>query len=218
MTLILHVCTVWTNSSTKLLIDVVHANMYDAEDEKVICHSGIWRRVQEVMTLNGYSFTSEQLRGRWKTLVSSYKRIKDSNCKSGEGTRKHPYMSNLSFLDKSADVVPAVVVESTQVPHPHSSSDEDNQPKTLTHTHTNTNAKQSKKTKTVRQTVIEHLHDMSSSFQYQQKLNRDQKERHHVEKIAMIERVLTELKNKKENKLVYCYAAELRLGGNVSVG
>ena len=72
MTLILHVCTVWTNSSTKLLIDVVHANMYDAEDEKVICHSGIWRRVQEVMTLNGYSFTSEQLRGRWKTLVSSY--------------------------------------------------------------------------------------------------------------------------------------------------
>ncbi|KAI0224408.1 hypothetical protein LSAT2_024572 [Lamellibrachia satsuma] len=32
---------VWTNAATKLLIDIVHTNMYDDNDEKVICHNGM---------------------------------------------------------------------------------------------------------------------------------------------------------------------------------
>ena len=32
--------------------------------------------------------TPKQLRGRWKTLVSSYKVVKDNNQQFGQGTRK----------------------------------------------------------------------------------------------------------------------------------
>ena len=40
------------------------------------------------MKLNGYTVTPKQLRGRWKTLVSSYKVVKDNNQHFGQGTRK----------------------------------------------------------------------------------------------------------------------------------
>ena len=60
------------SAATTLLIDTVHENMYDGHDEKLTCHSGMWRRVEDVTKLNGCSFTPEQLRGRWKTLVSSH--------------------------------------------------------------------------------------------------------------------------------------------------
>ena len=66
------------------------------------------------MKLNGYTFSPEQLRGRWKTLVSSYKWVKDYEEKSGQGTRKHECSADLAFLDKSADVVPTVVILSSQ--------------------------------------------------------------------------------------------------------
>ena len=53
----------WTNAGTKLLIDIVHTNMYDDNDEKVICHNGMWQRVKDIMHINGYDFTNDQLRG-----------------------------------------------------------------------------------------------------------------------------------------------------------
>ena len=40
------------------------------------------------MKLNGYTFTPKQLSGRWKTLVSSYKLVKDNNQQFGQDTRK----------------------------------------------------------------------------------------------------------------------------------
>ena len=120
---LLHARTVWTNAGTKLLIDIVHTNMYDDNDEKVICHNGMWQRVKDTMHINGYDFTNDQLRGRWKTVVSSYKRVKDSNKTSRQLHRKHEFHAELSFLDKSVDVV-----QSSQAPHTHSSSDEQNNP------------------------------------------------------------------------------------------
>ena len=60
---LLHARTVWTNAGTKLLIDIVHTNMYDDNDEKVICHNGMWQRVKDIMHINGYDFTNDQLRG-----------------------------------------------------------------------------------------------------------------------------------------------------------
>ena len=62
--------------------------------------------MEDVIKLNGYTFTPEQLCGRWKTLVSFYKRMKDSNSKSGQVTRIFLY-ADLAFLDKSVDVVVA---------------------------------------------------------------------------------------------------------------
>ena len=54
--------------------------------------------------------------------------MKDSNKTSGQLHRKHEFHAELSFLDKSVDVVPLVVVQSSQVPHAHSSSNEQNNP------------------------------------------------------------------------------------------
>ena len=185
---LLHARTVWTNAGTKLLIDIVHTNMYDDNDEKVICHNGMWQRVKYIMHVNGYDFTNDQLRGRWKTVVYSYKRVKDSNKTSGQLHRKHEFHAELSFLDKSVDVVPLVVVQSSQVPHAHSSSDEQNNL---------TPRKATKKEKTVKLNVMQHLQEMASSFQREQLQTRIQRERHHLEKFAMMEKLIETL-NKRE--------------------
>ena len=54
--------------------------------------------------------------------------MKDSNKTSGQLHRKHEFHAELTFLDKSVDVVPHVLVQSSQAPHTHSSSDEQNNP------------------------------------------------------------------------------------------
>ena len=64
MKFILHACTVWISAATELLIDIVHENMYDDQDRKLICHNGMWKWIGDIMKLNGYTFTPEQLRGR----------------------------------------------------------------------------------------------------------------------------------------------------------
>ena len=148
--LLLNAHTVWTNAGTKLLIDIVHTNMCDDNDEKVVCHNGMWQRVKDIMRINGYDFTTDQLRGRWKTVVSLYKRVKDCNKSSDKLYRKHDFQAELSFLDKSVDVVPNVVVKSSQVSHTHSPSDSDD---IIIPHH------QSKKLKTVKQNVMQHLLD-----------------------------------------------------------
>ena len=79
----LHACTVWTSAATNQLVDLVLENM-----TKNSCHNGIYKGVEDVMKLNGYTFTPKQLRGRWKTQVSSYKGVKVCNHKFGQGTIK----------------------------------------------------------------------------------------------------------------------------------
>ena len=159
----------------QLHIDIVHENMYDAQNRKLICHNGMWKRIDDIMKLSG----------RWKTLVSSYKRVKDNN----KPLRKHECSADLAFLDKSVDVVPTVVVQSSQDTFPArkiiSQNDTMSQMPTIKET-------------TMRQTVTRHLQDISSSFRHQQQLDREQEERHHVENLTMMERLLlvTELKNK----------------------
>ena len=169
----------------QLHIDIVHENMYDAQNRKLICHNGMWKRIDDIMKLSGYTFTPEQLRGRWKTLVSSYKRVKDNN----KPLRKHECSADLAFLDKSVDVVPTVVVQSSQDTFPARKIISQNE--TMSQMPTI-------KEKTMRQTVTQHLQDISSSFWHQQQLDREQEERHHVENLTMMERLLlvTELKNK----------------------
>ena len=63
---LLHAHTVWTNAGTKLLIDIVYMNMYDDNDEKVTCHNGMWQRVKDIIHINGYNFTNDQLGGDGK--------------------------------------------------------------------------------------------------------------------------------------------------------
>ena len=111
--------------------------------------------------------------------------MKDSNKTSGQLHRKHEFHAELSFLDKSVDVVPLVVVQSSQVPHAHSSSNEQNNP---------TPQKAKKKRKTVKQNVMQHH---ASSFQREQQQTRIQRERHHLEKLAMMEKLIESL-NKRE--------------------
>ena len=83
MKFILHASTVLTNAATKQLIDLVHENIM-----KNSCHNTMWKGVEDIMKLSGYTFTPTQFRGRWKTLVFSYKLVKDNNQQFGQGLEK----------------------------------------------------------------------------------------------------------------------------------
>ena len=93
-----HACTVWTSAATKLLIDIVRENMYDDQDRKLICHNGMWKWIDDILKLNGYIFTPEQLRGRWKTLVYSYKQVIPVNRSKTTTTNLAKALENMNLL------------------------------------------------------------------------------------------------------------------------
>ena len=64
--------------------------------------------------------------------------------------------------------------------------------KTISH-----HEKQQKKEKTIKLNVMQHLQEMASSFQREQQQTRIQRERHHLEKLAMMEKLI-EMLNKRE--------------------
>ncbi|ESO94886.1 hypothetical protein LOTGIDRAFT_175326 [Lottia gigantea] len=104
----------WTPKNTRYLISLVRQKLYTEEGEKLICKSGIWKEISLKLKQNGHIHSSERCRGKWRTLITSYKKISDSNKQSGENLKTHEFFDELSFLDKSADVEPAYILESSK--------------------------------------------------------------------------------------------------------
>ena len=97
----------WQYSDTLFLI-----SQYKALESK-IKKKDLWSKIADVMQTNGYCYTADQCKGRWKTLVRGVKRVADHNAKTGNAPKKHPFEDELEFYSERLDVKPTYLVSST---------------------------------------------------------------------------------------------------------
>lgn len=73
----------------------------------------VWEKITSQMKENGYSFNSEQVAGRWKSLLRAYKNVKDHNKKSGSGTKSYEYENELNdILSNDPIISPTFTISS----------------------------------------------------------------------------------------------------------
>jgi hypothetical protein len=72
----------WNDEATKLLLAEMRAREEKSNSGK-ITKKTMFIEITEKMHKEGYTFTWEQVQGRWKTLVTALKKTKDHNNKSG---------------------------------------------------------------------------------------------------------------------------------------
>lgn len=58
----------------------------------------MWEKITFQMRENSYSFNSEQVAGKWKLLLRTYKNVKDHNKKSRSGTKSYGYENELNDI------------------------------------------------------------------------------------------------------------------------
>lgn len=86
-----------TRNATLLLIDCYKIYKNQILSGK-IRKKVVWEKITSQMKENGYSFNSEQVAGRWKSLLRAYKNVKDHNKKSGSGTKSYEYENELNDI------------------------------------------------------------------------------------------------------------------------
>lgn len=87
----------WTRNATLLLIDCYKLYKNQILSGK-IRKKVVWEKTTSQMKENGYSFNSEQVAGRWKSLLRAYKNVKDHNKRSGSGTKSYEYENELNDI------------------------------------------------------------------------------------------------------------------------
>lgn len=88
----------WNRSATLLLINkfIKHRVGHEAGQYR---KKQMWEKVQKEIMAEGYPFNSEQIAGRWKTLMRAYRNSKDLlTCKSGTKAKKYEYQDELDAL------------------------------------------------------------------------------------------------------------------------
>jgi hypothetical protein len=89
--------TSWTRNATLLLIDL-YKKYKDQILSGKIRKKVVWERIGKQMREEGYSFNSDQVAGRWKSLLRAYKNVKDHNKKSGNGKKTYEYENELNDI------------------------------------------------------------------------------------------------------------------------
>ena len=87
----------WNDEATKLLIADMRAREEKSNSGK-ITKKKMFIEITEKMHKEGYTFTWEQVQGRWKTLVTALKKTKDHNNKSGNDRKTCAFEKELDIM------------------------------------------------------------------------------------------------------------------------
>jgi hypothetical protein len=97
----------WNDEATKLLIAEMRAREEKSNSGK-ITKKKMFIEITEKMHKEGYTFTWEQVQGRWKTLVTALKKTKDHNNKSGNDRKACVFEKELDImLEGNPSIKPA---------------------------------------------------------------------------------------------------------------
>ncbi|KAJ8300619.1 hypothetical protein KUTeg_022138 [Tegillarca granosa] len=80
----------------------------------------LWDKISNKLKGYGYTYTSEQVAGRWKSLLRAYKNIRDHNNKSGNSAKSYEFEKE---LDEIFAADPAVTPKFTLETKPSTSSE-----------------------------------------------------------------------------------------------
>lgn len=102
----------WTRPPTLLLIDEYAKYIHKCESG-LMRKKDMWNQIQLKLKNEGYTFSVDQIAGRWKSLMRGYKNIKDHNQKSGNDAKKHEYQDELDDLFRNDPVVLPVLTRTS---------------------------------------------------------------------------------------------------------
>ena len=105
--------TIWNESQTLLLFDC-YKQYIDLVNKGKLKKKTMWDTICRKFKEMGYSFSSEQICGRWKSLLRAYKNSKDSNKKSGNCRKIFEYETQLDeLLANDPTIEPECTLSST---------------------------------------------------------------------------------------------------------
>lgn len=105
----------WNREQTLFLIQLYRDNIKQVEKGK-IKKKKMWDTISINFKEQGYNFSTEQISGRWKSLLRAYKSTKDNNKKSGSSRKNFEYESEMDELfENDPTIEPEAVLSSGTV-------------------------------------------------------------------------------------------------------
>ena len=125
----------WSNPNTLLLIEEYRENKEKVEKGIIRKKKGLGENFID-SEKKGFSVSPDQVNDKWKTLMRSYKFVKDNNKKSGAGRKVFEFEEELDVLFQNDIIVkPVLTLSSTgkkknkEVEKSNTSDDDDNEEK-----------------------------------------------------------------------------------------
>lgn len=82
---------------------------------KGITKKKMFKNITEQLNKQGYGFSWEQVQGKWKTLVSSFKRTKDHNNKSGNERKTCAFQKELEQILEGNPSIKPIAISSSSI-------------------------------------------------------------------------------------------------------
>ncbi|KAK9688388.1 Myb/SANT-like DNA-binding domain [Popillia japonica] len=103
----------WSHTNIKLLLELYRENIQLFNSPKKT-NKSVWLSVAKNINERGYTFTGDQCDLKFRNLKKTYKRIVDSNGKTGRDAINWPYFSVFNdIFGTDADVTPTCLVSNT---------------------------------------------------------------------------------------------------------
>ncbi|KAB0790135.1 hypothetical protein PPYR_15540 [Photinus pyralis] len=103
----------WTERGVKLLLELYREKLEMFRSSKKT-NKSIWALIAKTFCEKGMSVTGDQCDLKFRNLKKTYKRIKDSNSKTGRGTYSWPYFTIFEeMFATDADVNPLCIASSS---------------------------------------------------------------------------------------------------------
>lgn len=87
----------WNVTATKILLAEVKKRD-EATQKGKNTKKKMWLCITEELASNGFKFTSEQVMGKWKTLITALKRTRDHNNRSGSDKKSCAFQEELEDI------------------------------------------------------------------------------------------------------------------------
>lgn len=85
----------WTDSSTKLFIELYKEKRQLLTNRKIKTKKLLWQTISENMKMNGFNVTVIQAENKWKSLERAYKNMITNNKQTGRGRMTCSYETYL---------------------------------------------------------------------------------------------------------------------------
>ena len=95
----------WPNAASLILLDK-YEELKDCFADPKYKKKNLWNSIRKSLDEAGYTYTSNQVAARWRTMLQAYVRAKNAS-KSGRGRKRCPYQKELDrLIDSDPSILP----------------------------------------------------------------------------------------------------------------
>ncbi|KAF5294888.1 hypothetical protein FQR65_LT10686 [Abscondita terminalis] len=112
----------WKPDAVLLLISKYKDNKTELEKKNSV-KKHIWKRITDEINEFGYAYTWDQIQNKWKSLIRTYKNVRDNNNESGRNRKTWQFFNELDELfAKNPTIEPPVFMHNGNVIVPKATS------------------------------------------------------------------------------------------------